>query len=42
MADLKTATLGAGCFQGIEAAFRKIFGVMTTESGYSGERMRNP
>jgi peptide-methionine (S)-S-oxide reductase len=38
----ETATFGAGCFWGIEAAFRNIPGVIDAAVGYSGGHMRNP
>jgi len=36
------ATFGAGCFWGIEAAFRGVPGVLDAAVGYSGGRTENP
>jgi peptide-methionine (S)-S-oxide reductase len=38
----KNATFGAGCFWGVEAAFRQIDGVTRTRVGYSGGTLENP
>ena len=38
----KTATFGAGCFWGVEAAFRQLDGVTKTRVGYSGGTLENP
>jgi len=38
----KKATFGAGCFWGVEAAFRQIEGVTKTEVGYEGGQLENP
>jgi peptide-methionine (S)-S-oxide reductase len=38
----KKATFGAGCFWGVEAAFRQLDGVMKTRVGYAGGELDNP
>ena len=39
---LEKATLGAGCFWGVEATFRRLAGVKSTQVGYMGGAMKNP
>jgi peptide-methionine (S)-S-oxide reductase len=39
---MKKATFGAGCFWGVEAAFRQIQGVISTQVGYAGGTTDNP
>ena len=39
---MEKATFGAGCFWGVEAAFRKVKGIKTTAVGYAGGTLKNP
>ena len=39
---MQKATFGAGCFWGVEAAFRKVKGVVSSAVGYSGGSLKNP
>ena len=41
-ASLEKATFGAGCFWGVEAAFRRLSGVRATAVGYMGGKMPQP
>jgi peptide-methionine (S)-S-oxide reductase len=38
----KKATFGAGCFWGVEAAFRRLEGVTATRVGYAGGKVEHP
>lgn len=38
----RTATFGAGCFWGVEDAFRRVRGVTGTVAGYMGGTTKNP
>ncbi len=39
---LQKATFGAGCFWGVEATFRRLAGVKSTQVGYAGGSMEHP
>ncbi len=39
---MSTATFGAGCFWGVEAAYRQVPGVLSTAVGYMGGTLANP
>jgi len=39
---MEKATFGAGCFWGVEAAFRQMKGVVSTAVGYMGGTLTNP
>jgi len=40
--NLEKVTFGAGCFWGVEAAFREVKGVVSTAVGYMGGDLDNP
>ena len=40
--NYEKATFAAGCFWGVEADFRDIKGVISTQVGYTGGKMENP
>ena len=39
---MEKATFGAGCFWGVEAAFRGVEGVVSTQVGYAGGTLERP
>jgi methionine-S-sulfoxide reductase len=39
---MEKATFGAGCFWGVEATFRRLAGVESTQVGYAGGKLEHP
>jgi peptide-methionine (S)-S-oxide reductase len=39
---MEKATFGAGCFWGVEATFRRLAGVRSTQVGYAGGKLDHP
>jgi peptide-methionine (S)-S-oxide reductase len=42
MSNSRKATFGAGCFWGVEVAFRQVPGVLNAEAGYEGGTLSDP
>ena len=42
MKQLEKATFGAGCFWGVEEAFKHVGGILNTEVGFMGGTVKNP
>jgi peptide-methionine (S)-S-oxide reductase len=42
LSTMELATFGAGCFWGVESAFRQIPGVIDAKVGYAGGSLENP
>ena len=42
MEELESATLGGGCFWCLEAVYKRLEGVKSVISGYSGGNVENP
>lgn len=40
--NIQIATFGGGCFWCIDAAFRRVKGVLNVSSGYAGGDIENP
>ena len=39
---MRKATFAAGCFWGVEEAFGKVKGILSTQVGYTGGDLDNP
>ncbi len=40
--EMQKASFGAGCFWGVEATFRRLPGVVSTQVGFMGGTLKNP